>query len=309
MTVPQRIVSLLPSSTEILYALGVEARVVGVSHQCDYPTAVLQRPRVTAAPISSHRGEAEQDTCPILQAGLSPYPLDLALLRQLQPEVIITQVPGATGTAVPAALLETTRRFLGTHVDVLSLQPAFLQDIWDDIHVLGEVTGQQRQASTILEALFARVQTLMAESIILQQPPRVAVLSQCEPLQLAGYWLPDMIRIAGGNDGLNTAGAPGAEIRWQQLLDYAPEVLLVMPYDASLEQTRAMLPTLQAFPGWHDLPAVQQGQAYAVDGRASLYRPGPRIVDSLELLAGLIHPDLFGEWTETHRQVHHRLPG
>lgn len=307
MAIAPRIVSLLPSSTEMLCALQLEASLVGISHRCDYPTTITQLPRVTTPPRVAFPVVAHEATA-LLQTGLGADPIDLVLLRQLQPDLVITQTPDATAQGVRPEVLDASRRFLGAHVEVISLQPTFLQDIWDDIYRLGEATGHTRQAATLLEELFARVNTVVAESIMLHQPPRVAVLTCCQPLRLAGYWLPDLLRLAGGTVGLSTAGAPGPDISWEQLLDYAPEVLLVMPYDANLEHSRLIASALQAHPAGSTLPALQQGHAYAVEGRALLHRPGPRIVEGLELLAGLIHPDLFGELAEPHQQAYDTLP-
>lgn len=254
MAAPQRIVSLTPSGTEILCALGLEHRLVGISPACDYPPTVLSLPRLT--------------------------PQD-ARLRTLQPDLILT----------PS--LETLSASDGT--EVLALQPLFLQDIWDDIHRVGAVTGQQRQAATLLEALFARVNALVAETIMLHEPPRVAVLVGLAPLQLAGYWLPDMIQLAGGAAGLSRPGEPPVTVAWEQLRTYAPEVLVLSPQGLSCTDGHAALALLQGLAGWEALPVVPQAQVYAIDASAAFYRPGPRVVDHLELLAGLIHPDLFGE--------------
>ena len=186
---------------------------------------------------------------------------------------------------------------------MLSLHPTLLQDIWDDIHRVGEATQQQRQAATLLEELFARVNTVVAESIMVREPPRVAMLVWTAPLMLAGYWAPDLIQLAGGTAGLCRPGAPALVVEWAELQEYAPEVLLLCPYGAPLTQTRTGLPALQGLPGWDDLPAVRQGSVYAVDGQTYFHRPGPRIVDSLETLAGLLHPDLFGEFLPAGRRV------
>jgi iron complex transport system substrate-binding protein len=226
---------------------------------------------------------------------LSAYQLDLDLLRALQPDLVVTPDRAAVCGISYAELLEATRHVLGRHVEVLPLHPTFLQDIWDDIYRIGEATQQQRKAATLLEALFARVNSVVAESIMLREPPRVALLVWTDPLRLAGYWCPDLIRLAGGTDGLCRPGAPAPVVEWGRLQAYAPEVLLLSPCGSSLVQTRAALPRLQGLPGWDDLPAVRQGYVYAVDGQAYFHRPGPRIVDSLETLAGLLHPDIFGE--------------
>jgi iron complex transport system substrate-binding protein len=308
MAVPQRIVSLLPSSTEILCALGLETSLIGISHTCDYPPAVTFLPRLTT-PSSSKPGErhAPDREAAVVQAWLSVYQLDLDLLRALQPDLIVTQDQAAVCGISSAEMLEAARHVLGRHVEVLSLHPALLQDIWDDIHRVGEATQQQRQAATLLEALFARVNTVVAESIMLREPPRVAVLVRTDPLMLAGYWCPDLIQLAGGTDGLCRPGAPAPVVEWGRLQAYAPEVLLLSPCDSPLSQTSDALPLLQGLPGWDDLPAVRQGYVYAVDGQAYFHRPGPRIVDSLETLAGLLHPDLFGEFLPPEGELYCRV--
>jgi iron complex transport system substrate-binding protein len=306
--VPQRIVSLLPSSTEILCALGLETSLVGISHACDYPPRVTPLPRLTvpvrAQPDEGHIPDRE---VAVVQAGLSIYQLDVDLLRALQPDLIVTQDQAAVCGVSYTTILEATQHVLGRHVEVLSLHPTLLQDIWDDIHHVGEATQQQRQAATLLEALFARVNTVVAESIMLREPPRVAVLVWTDPLMLAGYWSPDLIQLAGGTAGLCRPGAPALAVEWAGLQEYAPEVLLLSPCGAPLTQTRAALPTLQGLPGWADLPAVGQGSVYAVDGQTYFHRPGPRIVDSLETLAGLLHPDLFGEFLPEEGQLYCRV--
>ena len=297
MALPQRIVSLLPSSTEILCALGLEASLVGISHACDYPPGVTSLPHLTT-PASSKPGEKHTPDreAAVVQAGLSVYPLDVDLLHALQPDLIVTQDQAAVCGISYTELLEATRHVLGRHVEVLSLHPTLLQDIWDDIYGIGEATQRQRQAATLLEDLFARVNTVVAESIMLREPPHVALLIWSDPLMLAGYWCPDLLQLAGGTDGLCRPGAPAPIVEWDMLQAYAPEVLLLSPCGSSLTQTRAALPLLQGLPGWDDLPAVRQGYVYAVDGQEYFHRPGPRIVDSLEILAGLLHPDLFGEF-------------
>lgn len=308
MAVPQRIVSLCPSSTEILCALGLETSLVGISHVCDYPPGVTALPRLTA-PSSSKPGERHTPDREEAgwQAGLSVYQLDLDLLRALQPDLIVTQNRAAVCGMSYAELLEAVRHVLGRHVEVLSLHPTLLQDIWDDIHRVGEATQRQRQAMTLLEELFARVNTVVAESIMLREPPRVAMLVWTDPLMLAGYWGPDLIQLAGGTDGLCRPGAPASVVEWDRLQAYAPEVLLLSSCGSPLDQTRAALPLWQGLPGWDDLPAVRQGYVYAVAGQGYFHRPGPRIVDSLETLAGLLHPDLFGEFLPPEGELYCRV--
>jgi iron complex transport system substrate-binding protein len=298
MTASQRIVSLLPSSTEILCALGLETSLVGLSHACDYPPQVASLPRLTA-PSRNTLGERRGPNLEVhalARAGLHAYRLDLDLLRSLRPDLIVTQDQAAVCGVSPGDVLEATRRVLGAHIEVLSLQPTLLQDIWDDIYRLGEVTEQKQRAATLLEGLFARVNTVVAESIMLREPPSVAMLAWTDPLMLAGHWLPDLIQLAGGTDGVCIPGAPALAVEWARLQEYAPEVLVLSPCGYTLAQTWAALPMLPQLSGWYELPAVRQGHVYAVDGQVYFHRPGPRIVDSLEMLASLIHPDLFEEF-------------
>lgn len=308
MAITQRIVSLLPSSTEILCALGLEDSLVGLSHVCDYPPAVTVLPRLTTPARGTLGAEHTPDhTVAAVQAGLSAYHLDVARLRALQPDLIVTQDQAAVCGVSYATIVEATQQVLGRQVVVLSLHPTLLQDIWDDIHRVGEATRQQRQATTLLDELFARVNTVVAESIMVREPPRVAILIQTTPLMLAGNWFPDLIQLAGGTAALCRPGAPAPVVAWAEIQEYAPEVLLLCPSKASLTQTRAVLPALQRLPGWDDLPAVRQGAVYVVDGQTYLHRPGPRIVEGLEILAGLLHPDLFGEFLPQAGQLYCRV--
>src|SRR5262249_24734992 len=206
----------------------LETSLVGISHVCDYPPGVTSLPRLTI-PSSSKPGEQHTPDreAAVVQAALSVYQLDLDLLRTLQPDLIVTQYRAAVCGISSAEMLEAARHVLGRHVEVLSLHPTFLQDIWDDMYRVGEATQQQHQAATLLTELFVRVNTVVAESIMLREPPRVALLVWTAPLMLSGYWGPDLIQLAGGADGLCRPGAPAPVVEWGRLQAYAPEVLLL----------------------------------------------------------------------------------
>jgi iron complex transport system substrate-binding protein len=306
---PPRIVSLLPSSTEMVCALGLEDALVGISHECDYPPHITARPRLTAAKldVQADSRRIDREVRRLVRDGLSIYTLDTERLRSLRPDLIITQDQCEVCAVAYPEVVAAVRQVLGDHVEVLSLRPSLLQDIWDDIRRVGEATGRRREAEALLADLFARVKDLAAESTTVQAPPRVAVLEWLDPLMLAGNWMPEMIRIAGGRDDLCTPGEHSPVVAWPTLRDYAPEVLALIPCGFKLSQTLAEVPAWQRRPGWADLPAVRLGQVYAVDGNAYFNRPGPRIVDSLELLAGLIHPDLFGTYLHDEGQAYQRL--
>lgn len=306
---PSRIVSLLPSSTEIVCALGLEDSLVGISHECDYPPGITDRPRLTAPKLEVRAGSRriDREVRDLVRRGLSIYTIDTELLRSLQPELIITQDQCEVCAVPYSEVVTAVRRVLGREVEVLSLRPNLLQDIWDDIRRVGEATGRQPEAEAVLEDLFARTKQLVTESMMVKEVPRVAVIEWLDPLILAGNWLPEMIRIAGGRDELCAPGEHSPAVEWQTLLEYAPEVLAVIPCGFRLARTLAEAPALRQRPGWEALPAVRQGHVYAVDGNAYFNRPGPRIVDSLELLAGLIHPDLFGAYLHDEGQAYQRL--
>jgi iron complex transport system substrate-binding protein len=309
MATAPRIVSLLPSSTEIVCALGLAEHIVGISHECDYPPSITDRPRLTRPKINVHADSRTIDHAvrTLVQNGLGVYDIDTERLQALQPDVIVTQDQCDVCAVSYAEVLAATRQVLGPHVEVISLRPSLLQDIWDDIRRVGEATGRTQPADTLLEELFSRVKTVLAESTLLRENPRVAVIEWIEPLILAGNWLPELIQIAGGSDALCKPGEHSPTVTWQTIRDYAPEVLAIIPCGYKLPQTLAEVPTLQRLPGWQEVPAVCQGQVYAVDGNAYFNRPGPRIVDSLEILAGLVHPDVFGDYLLAASDAYQRL--
>lgn len=306
---PSRIISLLPSSTEIVCGLGLEDALVGISHECDYPASIIERPRLTTHNLNIHAdsGTIDREVRTLVRDGLSIYKIDTEQLRALQPDLIITQDQCEVCAVPYAEVVDATRQVLGSQVEVLSLSPTMLHDIWDDIRRVGEATGHTDQADALLEVLFERVKAIMAESTTIKTLPRVAVIEWIEPLILAGNWVPEMIQIVGAYDGLGKIGEHSLPVEWRVVRDYAPDVLLIIPCGYKLDQTLIELPTLQNLPGWREVPAVRQGQVYAVDGNAYFNRPGPRIVDSLEILAALIHPDLFGDYLPEAGQAYQRV--
>lgn len=305
MATSPRIVSLLPSATEIVCALGLEHALVGISHECDYPAYITDRPRLTAPKIDIHADSyrIDQAVRTLVSKGLSIYTISTEQLRALQPDLIITQDQCEVCAVPYRDVVDATQQVLGSAVEVLSLHSAMLQDIWSDIRRIGAATGHTAQADRLLEVLFDRVTTISSVSATLKAPPRVAVIEWMEPLILAGNWMPEMIQTAGGRDGICQTGEHSRPVEWGVLQNYAPDILLIIPCGFKLEQTLAQLPILQNLPGWQQLPAVRQGGVYVVDGNAYFNRPGPRIVDSLEILAGLIHPELFGLYLDDHEQA------
>ena len=295
---PQRIVSLLSSATEILCELGLAGRVVAVSHECDHPPDVLEKPRVTVAHVDSARdsGAIDRQVKQLSAAGAALYDIDRDRLRELAPDLIITQAQCDVCAVKLDDVLEFTAnepRLRGT--EVIALNPASLVDVFADISKIGEATGRTDQAARLVAALEARVDRVRSKTAALvdAQRPRVACMEWIEPLMLAANWTPQLIAWAGGRAGLAAAGAHSVCHGWDEVCAYDPEVVIVAPCGFDLDRTVSEAESIAARSGWHDLAAVRNDRIFAVDGNAYLNRSGPRLVDSLEIVAHLLHPQTF----------------
>jgi iron complex transport system substrate-binding protein len=295
-----RIVSLLPSATEIVYALGLGDALVGVTHECDYPDAARTRPVVTRSLLDHSEATSEEIDDAVrgqLRDGLSLYALDRDLLAELRPDLILTQALCEVCAVSFDSVCDVTAQFEGVAPKVLSLEPGSLADILATITTVGAVTGAERRATELVSGLRARIEHVRERAAQIVRRPRVACLEWIDPPFGPGHWLPEMVALAGGEPGLGEAGADSRRISWGDVIAFAPEVIVVTPCGFDLE--RAAAEALRVLPrrtGWEALPAVRGGRVYAVDGNAYYSRPGPRIVDSLELLAELTHPAHFAGW-------------
>jgi len=289
-----RVVSLLPAATEIVAALGLADELVGISHECDHPPEVNEKPRVTHCPIhGGHLPSAAVDRWvgDTLAATGTLYTMDEKLMRRLGPEVIVTQrlcdvcaVEYGSVAAFAATLPGPPR--------VLNLEPSSVVDILQDIRRVGAALGVPERAATVVAALEARIEAVRARAAAAPRR-RCVLLEWIAPPFRSGHWNPELVEIAGGTDPLGRKGEDAARIPWEAVLAAAPEVLVLACCGYDVARTMADVPLLRGRPGWESLPAVQQGEVYVVDGSAYFSRPGPRIVDSLEMLAELLHPDLF----------------
>ena len=290
-----RICSLLPGATEVVAALGLADDLVAISHECDYPPEIRPKPviiRSVVDPEQTSSPNIDRQVREALRDGKGLYRIDEALLRRLDPDLIITQslcdVCAVTPTEVTRVLAGLARR-----PQMISLDATDLQSVFRDIEAIGAATGRDAQARQLVEALngrLAKVQALVEG----ETRRRVACLEWLEPLYCAGHWVPEMVSLAGGVDLLATAGAPSAQVSWEQVRDSQPDVLVLMPCGFSIDRTFSELDRLTSRPGWNDLPAVQTGAVYAVEGPAYFNRSGPRLVDGVELLAALFFPHRFG---------------
>jgi iron complex transport system substrate-binding protein len=293
----QRIVSFLPSATEMICALGLGDRLFGVTHECDYPPEITGKPIVVrnVLPIESmSQSEIDAAVTQRLRNGLSLYRVDEALMQEIAPDLILTQdlcqVCAPSGNEVSELL-----KVLPSKPQILWLTPKSLEQIFDNLRDLGEATGRFQRAETLIAEGRARLEKIEAMTRTASSRPRVFCMEWIDPVYCCGHWVPEMVRIAGGIDKLGREGTDSVRILWTDVLQWRPEVLIVMPCGFGLEKAADQARQLSSYPGWADLPAVREGRVYAVDANSYFARPGPRVVAGTELLAHLLHPGLF-EW-------------
>ena len=291
-----RIVSLLPSATEIICQLGLEDQLVGVTHECDFPASVKRLPKVTRTLIPTDATSAEIDR--LVRERLSGqnalYSLDTAMLERLKPDLIVTQAL-CDVCAVAEDEVRNAACMLPNLPPVVNLEPETLGEVLECFHQVADAIGQPRRADAVVAQLQARIDAVVKRSGASRAPrtsPRVALLEWLDPPFSTGHWNPELVRMAGGADGLGREGAKSRTLRWDDVVAYRPEVVIVSCCGFTMERALQDAPLLDSVPGWHDVPAVRDGRVWVTDGAAYFSRPGPRLVDSLELLAHVIHPDV-----------------
>ncbi len=268
---------------------------MGVSHECDFPAEIAGRPALTEAKVDASQTSAQIDAGVrrLLADSLGVYRIRTDVLERLRPDLIVTQ-DQCDVCAVPFAEVEAVaRQCLGPDVQIISLRPTRLGDILEDMQRVAAAAGVAAAGESLVAGIRERLGRLRARDPHLHSRPRVACIEWIEPLMVAGNWVPELVELGGGRYDLVAAGAASRVISWDELQASAPDVVVVMPCGFKLPQTRAELPILFSQPQWTRLPAVRNRRVYAVDGNAYLNRPGPRIAESAELLAGLIQPGFF----------------
>jgi iron complex transport system substrate-binding protein len=288
-----RVASLLPSATEMVHFAGAGETLVGVTHECDYPPGVERLPKLTSSEIEG-RGltSAEIDAAVewrMTDTG-SLYALDAGLLEELAPDLILTQ--GLCDVcAVSTDLVERAAAGLKNDPEILTLNPTSLRDVLDDAERVGEALGRGGVTREKISALEERLAGVRARVAGLPRP-RVGCIEWLDPPFSAGHWVPEMVGIAGGEELFARPGEPSARLAWEEVFEAAPEALILMPCGfgarRAAEEARRMLPGL---PGWGDLPAVKAGRVWAVDANSLFSRPAPRLVEGVETLARLLHPE------------------
>jgi iron complex transport system substrate-binding protein len=299
-----RIISLLPSLTEILAVLHLEAETVGVTHECDYPDSAKTKPRLTSSSINANASSASIETQvnARFEKADGLYALDTETFKALKPDLVLTQKL-CDVCAVSYPLVERVVATLNPRPQLLSVEPTSLEEMYESIQAIAQAAGHPERAIEVIAHLRQRVAQVV-EKVRTLPPVKVALLEWIEPLYSAGQWNPELVSLAGGIP-MDITSAPSHRMSWDMLVDFDPEVILVMPCGFSLERTIQEMPILAAHPAWYKLKAVQNKQVYAADGNSYFNRPGPRLVDSLEIVAEVVHPENFRGLAPKNSFVHY----
>ena len=291
-----RIVSLLPSATEIVCALGLEESLVGVTHECDFPPAVVGKPVLTSSRISHERmssAEIDHAVRSQLDGHGSIYHLDERLLAELKPDLVITQELCEVCAVSYKTVLQAAR-VIESDARVVSLEPNNISDIFANIRTVGELAGASAAADALVRDLTVQLDALAVLLTEVEARPRTLVLEWLEPPFAPGHWVPEQVAFAGGDHTFGRAGEKSVQTTAEEIEAYAPEVVVLIPCGYYKEDILRALPAARLPRGWHTLPAVERGEVWAVDAAAYFSRPGPRVVEGAEVLARVLHPDIFG---------------
>jgi iron complex transport system substrate-binding protein len=292
-----RIVSFLPSATEMACALGLADSIVGITHECDYPPEIRSKPVVVrnVLPLETmSQSEIDRAVAERIREGQSLYQIDESLLRELAPDLILTQnlcqVCAPSGNEVSQVLKALPRA-----PEILWLTPQSLNEIFDNVRELGAATDRTAEATALVNDCLARLQNLSDRTKTISHKPRVFCMEWLDPVYASGHWVPELVKIAGGIDDLGRERGESVRVAWEEITAWAPEVLVIMPCGFNLQQTMKQIWSVFGYRSspFFDLPAVVDDRVYAVDANSYFARPGPRVVEGAELLAQLIHPDLF----------------
>jgi len=288
-----QIVSLLPSATEILFALGFDKEIVGVSHECDFPPRARTKRVVihSRLPHDAEPAEIDRLVREYVSRGESLYSVDFDALEELAPDLIITQDLCQVCAASPDDLAATLAH-LPEPPEVLCLNPQDLGDVWRDILWVGEATCRGHEAEALLKKIGTRLGEIEGQLESVEHRPRVAILEWLEPLYVAGHWVPEMIETAGGKDVLGRKRTPSFRVSAEDVIEAAPEILFIAQCGYSAKQAREEYRAMSFPEEWSAIPAVRNGRVYAMDASGYFSRPGPRLITGIEALAKILHPEV-----------------
>jgi iron complex transport system substrate-binding protein len=290
-----RIVSLLPSATEIVCALGYGDLLVGRSHECDHPASVRDLPICSHARIrvDASGSEIDRSVKEIVSKGLSVYEIDEETLRALAPDFIVTQTQCEVCAVSEREVEQAVNDWLDGQCTIISLSPNRLDDVWTDIVRVGTALGNRRNGEDVVATLRERMSETQARVATSEQKPRVALIEWIEPLMAGGNWMPELVDMAGGENLFGKAGEHSPWLEFDALCESDPDVIVVAPCGFDLQRTRREMPPLAQRPEWKALRAVEKERVYLTDGHHFFNRPGPRLAESLEILAELLHPEFI----------------
>jgi iron complex transport system substrate-binding protein len=289
----ERIASLLPSTTEIACALGFGPELVGRSHECDFPAEVAALPVLTEPKLDAKAPSLAIDdrVKQLVREGLSIYRVDAEKLRALAPSVILTQEQCEVCAASPKDVEQALREWTGSKPRVVSLSPRTLGDVWGDLVTVAAALGAAERGEALARRLADRLTDVSERTLRLKHRPRVAAIEWTDPLMAAGNWMPELISLAGGTNVFGETGRHSPWLEWEALRAADPDVIVVLPCGFDLARTRREMAPLAARPGFAELRAVRERRVQLADGNQFFNRPGPRLVESLEILAEMLHPD------------------
>ncbi len=288
----QRVLSLLSSTTEIIYALGCGDRLVGRSHECDYPEEVSELPICTIPKfnVEGTSREVDDEVKSLVQSALSIYYINEKLLKELKPDIIFTQSQCEVCAVSVSDVENALKNITGLSSRVISVEPNSVEDIFNDILTIAEILNVRKKGKELVELIKAKIDS--TEKIVYQKSsPSVAAIEWIDPLMAAGNWVPQLIRVAGGKNLFGEAGKHSPWMKYNDLVEQDPEIIIVMPCGYDIKKSLIEIKTLESKKGWGSLKAVRNRNVYITDGNQFFNRPGPRIIESIEILLEIIHSD------------------
>ena len=288
----QRVLSLLSSTTEIIYALGCGDRLVGRSHECDYPEEVSELPICTIPKFNADgtSREVDDEVKSLVQSALSIYYINEKLLKELKPDIIFTQSQCEVCAVSVSDVENALKNITGLSSRVISVEPNSIEDIFNDILTIAEILNVRKKGKELVESIKAKIDN--TEKIVYQKSsPSVAAIEWIDPLMAAGNWVPQLIKVAGGKNLFGEAGKHSPWMKYNDLVEQDPEIIIVMPCGYDIKKSLIEIKTLESKKGWGSLKAVRNRNVYITDGNQFFNRPGPRIIESIEILLEIIHSD------------------
>jgi iron complex transport system substrate-binding protein len=291
-----KIYSFLPSATEIVYSLGLGDQLCGVTNECDYPAEAKTKPVVVQSlidPSAMEQGEIDWRVVNDMSHGHGLYKINRDLLLKEKPDLVITQELCDVCSVSLREVLKTISD-LSAECTVISLRPHDLDGVLEDIITVGKATGTEVKAKAVADGLRARIESVRGRAAGLKRR-RTFCAEWYDPVFAPGHWVPEMVEIAGGREVAGVAGEASRKVPWEQVASKDPEVMVLIPCGFGVDRAVSDSGLMTRLPGWRELTAVKNGEVYAADGSSFFSRPGPRLIDGLELLSKLIHPEVFGQ--------------